>query len=293
MENALVSLPAVLAAVTVKFDLLIVVGVPEITPAAERVNPSGNAPLARLQVMGASPAAASVWLYVNSMVPTGNEAVVMVTCAIVIESGLASFPMTLVTPTVKSNVPASAGVPEITPVASARVNPSGSAPLARLQVMGASPVAASVWLYTVPTVPFANESVVIAGGIMGATVRESSMASFPVALAALTVKSNVPASVGVPEITPVASPRVNPSGNAPLARLQVMGASPAAASVWLYAVPTVPFGNVVVVMVGAIPVPPSSSSQAKNVRASITAKTPNTMVCFVFMLLSFLTNAHA
>jgi hypothetical protein len=73
------------------------------------------------------------------------------------------------------------------------------------------------------------------------------------ALAALTVNVDVPVVVGVPEITPVVGARLKPVGNAPLSTLHVMGASPVAVTVRLYAVPLVPSGNVEVVIVGAVP----------------------------------------
>jgi hypothetical protein len=70
------------------------------------------------------------------------------------------------------------------------------------------------------------------------------------------------AVVGVPEIVPVPE-MSNPAGDVPLSRLHVIGVSPLAVSVWLYAVPTVPFANAVVVIVGAVPVVwPLPSSQA-------------------------------
>jgi len=49
---------------------------------------------------------------------------------------------------------------------------------------------------------------------------------------ALTVKLNVPAAVGVPEITPPLE-RLKPPGRVPLAMLHVMGVSPLAVRVWL------------------------------------------------------------
>ena len=84
---------------------------------------------------------------------------------------------------------------------------------------------------------------------------ESGFVSLPSALVALTVKLDVPAVVGVPEITPAVE-RVKPPGNVPVSTLHVIGVSPVAASVWLYAVPTVPLGNDAVVMVGLPPPPP-------------------------------------
>ena len=83
------------------------------------------------------------------------------------------------------------------------------------------------------------------------TVMDSALVSSPVAFAALTVKLNVPSVVGVPEITPVLVSRESPVGKVPLSMLHVMGASPVAWRVWLYAVPETPSGREAVVMTGA------------------------------------------
>ena len=56
---------------------------------------------------------------------------------------------------------------------------------------------------------------------------------FPAALVALTEKVNVPAAVGVPEITPVFSFKLSPVGSVPLDIDQVIGVVPVAASLWL------------------------------------------------------------
>jgi hypothetical protein len=54
---------------------------------------------------------------------------------------------------------------------------------------------------------------------------------FPAAFVALTEKLEVPTAVGVPEITPVATFKLNPAGSLPLAIAQVIGDVPVAASV--------------------------------------------------------------
>ena len=56
---------------------------------------------------------------------------------------------------------------------------------------------------------------------------------FPAALVALTVKLNVPAVVGVPEIIPVVSFRLRPAGSVRLEIDHVIGVVPVAVSVWL------------------------------------------------------------
>ena len=56
---------------------------------------------------------------------------------------------------------------------------------------------------------------------------------FPAEFVALTVKLNVPAVVGVPEINPVVSFKLRPAGSVRLEIDQVIGVVPVAASVWL------------------------------------------------------------
>jgi hypothetical protein len=56
---------------------------------------------------------------------------------------------------------------------------------------------------------------------------------FPAEFVALIAKLNVPAVVGVPEITPLDAFKLNPVGNVPLAITHVIGAVPVALSVWL------------------------------------------------------------
>jgi hypothetical protein len=59
----------------------------------------------------------------------------------------------------------------------------------------------------------------------------------------LTVKLLDPAAVGVPEIVPFAA-SISPAGSDPLAIVHVKGGvPPIAASVWEYAVPTIPVGS--------------------------------------------------
>jgi hypothetical protein len=175
---------------------------------------------------------------------------------------LVLLPAELVADTVKVNVPAVMGVPVIAPLLK-RSKPVGNVPLSRLHIMGVSPVAASGWLYAVPTVPFGNVAVVIVGAVTPPTavaiVIDNCFVPLPTELVALTVNVYVVAVAGVPVIVPLPR-RFKPAGNAPLSRLHIMGVSPVAASGWLYAVPTVPFGNVAVVIVGAVPfLPPPVS----------------------------------
>jgi len=112
-------------------------------------------------------------------------------------------------------------------------------------------------------------------------VIDNCLVSLPAALAALTVNVDVFAVVGVPEIAPAVE-SVKPVGNAPESRVHVMGVSPLAANVWLYAVFTVPLGNDVVVIVGAVGAVPSSPppQAVKNPIIATNAIIPNIRTVF-------------
>ena len=58
--NCFESLPAEFVALTVKFDVLAVVGVPEISPPSLKLKPLGRLPLSIDQIIGAVPLALSV-----------------------------------------------------------------------------------------------------------------------------------------------------------------------------------------------------------------------------------------
>ena len=98
--------------------------------------------------------------------------------------------------------------------------------------------------------PFGND-VVIMVGATGAvvTVMDKNFVLLPTLLVAFISKSEVPAVVGVPEISPAVE-SVKPLGRLPKFNDQVIGIVPVAASCALYAVPVTPPGSVDVVMVG-------------------------------------------
>jgi len=74
----------------------------------------------------------------------------------------------------------------------------------------------------------------------------------PVVSVTVTKKGNVPAVVGVPEITPVVESKVSPGGKAPLVIVQVQGqVSGAAVNAAEYGVPTWPLGSGLGKIVGA------------------------------------------
>ena len=57
------------------------------------------------------------------------------------------------------------------------------------------------------------------------------LVTFPATFVALTVKSNVPDIIGVPDITPVFPFKLKPVGRLPTVITQVIGVVPVAASV--------------------------------------------------------------
>ena len=61
-------------------------------------------------------------------------------------------------------------------------------------------------------------------------------------MVAVTVKVLSPCVVGVPVIVPSLF-KLKPVGREPLVTLHVIGVVPVAVSVWLYDVPSVPFGR--------------------------------------------------
>jgi hypothetical protein len=203
---------------------------------------------------------------------------------IVIDNDFVTLPATLVAFTVKVDDPAVVGNPVIAPVGE-MIKPAGNVPLSRLHVMGAVPVAASCWLYAVPTDPPGNVVVVIVGGVPAEIVMDNSLVSSPSELVAFTVKVDFPAVVGIPVIAPVGA-RTRPAGNEPLSRLHVMGVLPVASSFLLYAVPSVPFANDVVVIDGG-PISLSQSQAAiENPITATMAIIQNTLpVFFIFQLL--------
>ena len=149
MLSAFVSFPALFVALTVKFDVPAVVGVPVIAPVdVFKLRPPGRLPLAIAHVIGVVPVAARVWLYAVPTVPAGKEAVVIVGATgaelMTMLSALVAFPALFVALTVKLKVAAVVGVPVIAPVDAFKLRPPGRLPLAIAHVIGVVPVAARV-----------------------------------------------------------------------------------------------------------------------------------------------------
>jgi hypothetical protein len=97
--------------------------------------------------------------------------------------------------------------------------------------------------------------VVVAAVVVGAgatTRLNTTGALVPLVLAAVKLSCTEPAVVGVPEITPVCSLKLNPSGKFPVIA-QEIGPSPLATSVTLYPTPAVALGMEFVLINGAEP----------------------------------------
>jgi hypothetical protein len=123
------------------------------------------------------------------------------------------------------------------PVEGLRDSPAGKAPLNKLHVYGVvPPLAESVWLYVVLTVPFGKEAVLI-DNTEALTVMLSALLAFCCGVElspTWTVKLLVPAAVGVPVMAPVAAFKERPAGKAPTVTDQEYGnVPPVADNVWL------------------------------------------------------------
>ena len=156
-------------------------------------------------------------------VAPGKDVVVIVGgCAAAATAILNAFvPMLFaasVTCTVNDAAPAAVGVPEITPVDAARLNPAGNAPALTLQLYGVvPPLACSADEYVVPVVPPDSDVVVTKGGC--AAVATAMLSVFVAVLFAAsftcTVNDPVPNVVGAPLICPVELFSVRPAGKEP------------------------------------------------------------------------------
>jgi hypothetical protein len=130
-----------------------------------------------------------------------------------------------VTVTVKLEVPAVVGVPDITPVEALRIRPAGKLPVVTAHEYGVMPpVACKVApAYTELTTPTASELevVVTLSGPTEIAILKLALAIFAVGVSesvAVTVKLKVPTNVpvGVPEITPVKAFNDKPTGRLPV-----------------------------------------------------------------------------
>jgi hypothetical protein len=148
-----------------------VVGVPEITPVLALIaNPAGSAPEYTLHVYGFVPlVAAIVAEYAPPTIPFGKLVVVIRTIVVpyTVKLKLAVEDSLSLSVTFAVNVSAATavvGLPDITPVLDASVNPAGKLPELTLHVYGGvPPIACSVAEYSVPTAAVANNVVVTFG----------------------------------------------------------------------------------------------------------------------------------
>jgi len=142
-----------------------------------------------------------------------------------------------------SNVPVTVGVPERTP-AVVSVTPAGSAPVVTAYVTVPTPPAcvSVTGPYAVPAVALERLAglTVITG--QSTTSVSARVPVHPLASVAVTVKLNVPVTVGVPERTP-AVVRVIPAGSAPAVTAYVTVPTPPVCVnvTGPYATPAVPF----------------------------------------------------
>jgi hypothetical protein len=209
---------------TVKADVPLPVGVPEITPAPDSVRPAGKLPDASDHVYpGVPPVALRDVLYELPSLPAARlvDVIDSAGAEIVSDSGADTVctgdPLSL-TATVNVADPVAVGVPEMTPALES-VRPAGKLPDASDHVYpGVPPVALSVVLYELPFLP-----TVRLVDVIDSPEAEIVSDSCAVALSAgdalsvtATVKLAVPAAVGVPEITP-ALESVRPAGKLPVA----------------------------------------------------------------------------
>src|SRR5450432_3525753 len=143
--------PLLAVALTVKVKLPLADGVPERTPAVDRLSPPGRVPLDTVKVYGLlPPLAVMVWLYAAVVVPSGSACgfiVIVGQVMVIVYDRVPLQPLLAVALTVKVKLPLADGVPERTPAVD-RLSPPGRLPLDTVKVYGLlPPLAVMVWLY--------------------------------------------------------------------------------------------------------------------------------------------------
>jgi hypothetical protein len=117
--------------------------------------------------------------------------------------------------TVKSAVPATKGVPPMTPVDAARLKPGGKLPSDTVQVTGnTAPDTARPAEYGEPVVPFGKTAVVITGVEVTMTICNRCESLAPALSCTSAVNVDVPSLTGLPLMVPPLS-SVSPAGSAP------------------------------------------------------------------------------
>src|SRR5581483_3646685 len=150
-----------------------------------------------------------------------------------IDRALVAVPLALsATRTVKANCPAVLAIPAMRPFA-LKLRPGGKAPPVTLQLYGGwPPLADSVCPYCTPEIPSGSETVPTDNGEVAAlTAIEQFWVAEPEPLSdTRTVKADVPAAVGVPEICPRCPSSASPVGSWPVVIDQLYGDVPPAAA---------------------------------------------------------------
>lgn len=195
--------------------------------------------------MPVPPVAPNVCEYGAPTVPFDKEPVVIESGAgltVMLRPFVAVAPELSRTCTVTGFVPAAVGVPLT--VAPFNERPAGSDPAVIDQVYPpVPPVAASDCEYGEPTLPLASDAVVTESGAGFTRIVNAFVAVVFELSRTWAVKLEVPAAVGVPEITPAAL-NVNPAGSDPALTVhEFPPLPPVADSVCEYAAPTVPFAR--------------------------------------------------
>jgi hypothetical protein len=235
----------------VKFEVPAADGIPEIAPAPLSDSPAGSEPDATDHVYPpVPPFAASVCEYAAPTVPLGSEEVAIASAggSIASDNGaVAVVPAESCTCTVKFEVPAADGIPEIAP-APLSDSPAGSEPEATDHLYPPlPPVAASVCEYAVPTVPLGSDEVATASAGLIA-IERLPVALSPAESVTSTVKPKSPAAVGVPAIVPDALSESAGGSNPDASDHTFPPLPPRADSLALYGTPMLPPGNELVSM---------------------------------------------
>ncbi len=208
------------AAVTVRVLVPAVVGVPASvavpSPLSTKDSPSGSVPVALRDACGKP----VVVIVVDPARPTTNVAspslVIAGASRLVTHSCWVAVPAAFCARTVSSLIPDAVGVPEIVAVPSplsTNVRPAGTVPAVIVSAGAGTPVVLTVNEPAAPRTNVASSELVIDGADW--TVTASVLVRVATELVAVRVTEVVPATVGVPVIDAVPSPRsvsVSPAG---------------------------------------------------------------------------------